>query len=597
MKVVRPLTISLAFLAITYALTLPSSPLEGDSAEIVSRAWNLGVMHPPGYPLATLYFWLAHFIPILNPFQAAAALNALLALGSLALLFFNLPVTGWLAAGFTLAIGTSRIFWTYAVTPEVFAGLAFFTAAFVAVHENPQRYSKPWWTLLLAASVLHHHTIVFALPLLMWAAWQNRFDKRAHIWAISWGILSLSGYGVLLLFARGQLSSWGNLHNLSDVLHHFLREDYGTFTLMRSGSSNHLLKWSLTFQEIITACAAALIIPLLRILEGKKDFPLTAARYFSCAFFYIIVFLGLSNINPEGPGSVVLERFLLFPIILIYAGCTHLIPRRGSSTYKLAIGLLFAQIFINVMTVAPALLNGSREVAGRWCRDLMESLPLDASLSLTSDTAYFSATYWQEVEGIRPDLVLFPFNITLTKFNQYKKKYPERMVDSPHGFNILDKVEVERRPFFFSGTSQHIPASHIERFGLEFHDLAVRVTSKPETLLFACNPAGPRYRGPDAPLSSVTSMGEFSLDYSLCEHLAGVDALNRGDQAYALTMFKQAIEKNPWNIYAQERICHLFAETNSAERSACQAKLENLIAVTHPYYLGFKFLLPSTKTR
>lgn len=79
-----------AAVAAVFTLTLPPSVPGGDSGELITAAHELGVAHPPGYPLFTL---VAKLAIILFPFGSVAyrvnLLCGLFGAVAAALLFFT----------------------------------------------------------------------------------------------------------------------------------------------------------------------------------------------------------------------------------------------------------------------------------------------------------------------------------------------------------------------------------------------------------------------------------------------------------------------------------------------------------------------------
>src|SRR5437899_3068725 len=62
-KVILAMSLGIAALVV-YILTLYPSVGPGDSAELTTVACNLGVAHPPGYPLFTLLAKVFTWIPV-----------------------------------------------------------------------------------------------------------------------------------------------------------------------------------------------------------------------------------------------------------------------------------------------------------------------------------------------------------------------------------------------------------------------------------------------------------------------------------------------------------------------------------------------------
>lgn len=173
------------FLAV-YAATAAPGVLPADSGEMQLVAADLGVAHPPGFPLFTLLGHAATRLPI--PTSPALKLNLLSAATSalsLVLLFLTtFRMTRSLAASITaaLALGSSATFWATATTANVrsltglFAALAFYALVNFASGSERHRASEsavPRLTkgthdrhlLVFAAAVgfgiTHHASLVF----------------------------------------------------------------------------------------------------------------------------------------------------------------------------------------------------------------------------------------------------------------------------------------------------------------------------------------------------------------------------------------------------------------------------------------------------
>lgn len=111
-----------------YLKTLAPSIAGGDSGEIVAEGCELGVAHPPGYPLLTVIIHaISEYAPI--DFTVAQCVNAMsAAFTALAAIFLGYSVRALSPKsigvfGAVLAMGLfsfSPLIWQYAVTAEVF---------------------------------------------------------------------------------------------------------------------------------------------------------------------------------------------------------------------------------------------------------------------------------------------------------------------------------------------------------------------------------------------------------------------------------------------------------------------------------------------
>ena len=231
----------------------------GDSGELIAVAHELGVAHPPGYPLYTLlgHVW-QRMLGFVDPARSLALLSAVaqaLAAGILAkaVLRWTRRPTAALAAGLVWAF-TAPV-WKMALVAEVFALNALLAAVLFAClvallvdtgdlgSEPPRRrVLVPWTAIFFVGGLLvaHHHTLVLlALPVVVVAT--------ARVWVRTGGIVSrrrvvgqailggLIGLGPLLflpLRARVEgILAWGDPVDFGGFVHHLLRGDYGTLSL------------------------------------------------------------------------------------------------------------------------------------------------------------------------------------------------------------------------------------------------------------------------------------------------------------------------------------------------------------------------------
>ncbi|XP_059770280.1 protein O-mannosyl-transferase TMEM260 isoform X3 [Balaenoptera ricei] len=247
-----------AAVAAVFTLTLPPSVPGGDSGELITAAHELGVAHPPGYPLFTL---VAKLAIILFPFGSVAYRVNLLCgfFGAVAaaLLFFTVFRLSGSYAGGILAAGVfsfSRLTWQWSIAAEVFSLNNLFVGLLMAltVHfeeaTTAQERSKiaKIGAFCCGLSLCNQHTIVlYVLCIIPWILFRLLKEKELSLGSL----LKLSLYlsAGLLPYIYLPISSylhqarwtWGDQTTLLGFLTHFLREEYGTFSLAKSeiGSS------------------------------------------------------------------------------------------------------------------------------------------------------------------------------------------------------------------------------------------------------------------------------------------------------------------------------------------------------------------------
>uniref|UniRef100_A0A8C6CDB9 Transmembrane protein 260 n=1 Tax=Monodon monoceros TaxID=40151 RepID=A0A8C6CDB9_MONMO len=247
-----------AAVAAVFTLTLPPSVPGGDSGELITAAHELGVAHPPGYPLFTL---VAKLAIILFPFGSVAyrvnLLCGLFGAVAAALLFFTVFRLSGSYAGGILAAGVfsfSRLTWQWSIAAEVFSLNNLFVGLLMAltVHfeeaTTAQERSKisKIGAFCCGLSLCNQHTVVvYVLCIIPWILFRLLKEKELSLGSLlKLGLYLSAG---LLPYVYLPISSylhqarwtWGDQTTLLGFLTHFLREEYGTFSLAKSeiGSS------------------------------------------------------------------------------------------------------------------------------------------------------------------------------------------------------------------------------------------------------------------------------------------------------------------------------------------------------------------------
>ncbi|HGG58226.1 MAG TPA: DUF2723 domain-containing protein, partial [Nannocystis exedens] len=237
-------------LAWLYGSTLCPTVYWYDSAEFAAMAVDLGVPHPPGYPL---YILLAHLFTYL-PFEPALALNLmslLFGIGGALLVYWVCAyrlapgpkpqlIGGAVAA---LTLGISHTYWANSVVAEVYTvGLFFSLSVFALLIEAAHRGRDRWVVLagFLGGLGVGVHMSIATLGLgYVWlilvhppAISRRSFCQRTKL-ALKAAAASLAG---LMIFLYVPLSvrahgAWGSLHNLyaliaAKTFQSFFLDDY-----------------------------------------------------------------------------------------------------------------------------------------------------------------------------------------------------------------------------------------------------------------------------------------------------------------------------------------------------------------------------------
>ncbi len=231
---VTGIVLVLAF-ALLYGATVAPGMLPADGGEFQLRAVQLGVNHPPGFPLYTLLSHLATRLPL--PLAPALKVNLLSVLTGSAALWFVYDAArrlsgrltgGLLAAG---ALGLSTTYWSQATTANIRSLTALFSAlafwSLVAWLRSPpgERRLRRRWLLLLSASLglglTHHPSLIFiGLVMVLVVIREEPGLLRPRRWA-PLALAALTGLIPLLYFpwraqapgAPADLPTWSGLAN------------------------------------------------------------------------------------------------------------------------------------------------------------------------------------------------------------------------------------------------------------------------------------------------------------------------------------------------------------------------------------------------
>ena len=269
-----------------YSWTLAPTVTLVDSGELILAAWDLGIAHPPGFPLWVMLAHLASLLPFGNiavRINFSSALFAALACAMLSLVMAELTITasslavpkrtrkavqqrrkfedsigGRLlmfapVAGAGLLMAFSRTLWSYATITEVYAlnALLILIVFFLMIGwrrriletqtTKGERVTIHDSWLYTAAFVfglamgVHHVTVGLTLPALAAVVCRTQrlkfFTSRRILYAalISIGAL-VAVYAYLPLAAsRSPVMNWGNPRSLQEIWWHITGRQYRVF--------------------------------------------------------------------------------------------------------------------------------------------------------------------------------------------------------------------------------------------------------------------------------------------------------------------------------------------------------------------------------
>lgn len=586
-------------LAILYSWTLPEWPQVGDSTEIVLRGWTWGAIHAPGYPLATLYYSLTKFLPFANPITSAALLTTLPALGALAMIYraWGEETSRSLRTLLTVFLGTQPLFWTYAVTPEVFSIHLLFVAVFLEFALRPERYLSKTWTGVAALSVLHHHTIIFLAPIILRAAILHRRHVGAHVFAVLAGLGALSGYLLLFAFDTSDAWSWYEFNTISDVGHHFLRWDYGTFQLAATGAAASTLERITSFIDFLFFAGLSVVLLVAWNYRRIKDTPQLRALQILLVLtgIYVLSFSFLSGLDPEGIDQETWKRFSLMPLTLLVFSFGKILLHLPKNSTRIVILLVLLQTMYQAYQFLGHVKSGVRDVPAKHNLQLLTTLPKDSVLLTVGDSAFFMTGHWQEVMGVRRDVRIFPATAHPDFLSKLIRKNTELFTVSVPDGPWLYQIDFSKHPVFaMHGVS--VPAGGRFPLSLRFQNHRLQLAKGASPLALDCASDVSAYPGHTSPFNTITEAGMIGLQYGSCELYQALLVLRSNQRERALALVEAGVLRNPFNFQLKNLRCDLLKALRPNESTRCSRELENDLAQVHPFYLAQPLQVPADAT-
>jgi hypothetical protein len=424
--------------AALYLWVAPSTIGGGDNAEFVTLGTIGGVAHPSGYPLYCMWLRLWTWLPV-TPAHAAALATALIGIGVVIVLHAACRAWGARPLAATAACAV------YAGGPlvlqihteaEVFAlnSLVVASVLWLAGDAGPLRGLPRVVGLALVAGlgIANHSTCVLAAPVGLYGAVCGlREAKQRPLVVIAAAIgafaVGLTPYLYLLVTWEPPLA-WTKLHGFGDLVHHFLRLDYGGSGRLTAENTPvdypaqlWLLVRSLGTAWLWLPGAAALVaLGYLAVVRGW------AWRMLAVSFVLAgPVLITRFNLDPIGMGIFVCSRFHLLPILLLAVPLAVAIDPLAARV-KLPLGSVVG-VFVFAAVAGRSLPHQMRSQSPaieNALRATLAALPAKAVVIVSPESTYFGLGYLQQVVGLRPDVTVISW--PMVKSPEYRQRVAAR---------------------------------------------------------------------------------------------------------------------------------------------------------------------------
>jgi len=429
----KPLTLAIGAAVVVaafalYVATAARDIVYGDTPELTGVALTWGVAHPPGYPLWTALGWVFGQLatgPL--PFRIAL-LSAVCHAATVGVVYATAYrfARGTLAAAVAAtALATDPLFWSWSLVGEVFPLndlLAALMLLLVALwHEHPERkWLFVGGALVGGLGVANHQTIVLAAPAVFYVMWRRRrtFEREPSLilrGATAFGIGLLPYLALPIAAARHPFWSWGDLRSPGDLVAHFLRQSYGTTSLIvdpkfTGGSpTDRLVALGASFDVVLAVLVIAGAVYAWRRLRWYATYLLVAFGVAGPGF------ISYTNAKiTEETTRAVIERFFLMPHVILAPLTGFAVLAAGEAAARIRLPRRVVEPAIaGIAIVAAATLvplnyrgidQSDNHFARTFAEDLFATIKPNSIFLAGGDPVVFPVGYLQSIEGVRPDV-------------------------------------------------------------------------------------------------------------------------------------------------------------------------------------------------
>jgi dolichyl-phosphate-mannose-protein mannosyltransferase len=432
-----------------YLRTLAPTIVGGDTGELITVAYKMGVAHPPGYPLFTMLAKLFTFFPFGTVAWRVNLLSAVCDTGAAVMIL--LAVRRWALnhwAGFLAAglFAFSPLIWRYAVVGEVFAlnNLLVASMVYLAVRYSEGNEKKYAYltAFIFGLGMSNHHTCVFyGAPIMVWILITGRRD----LWTFKpLGMIAAAFIAGLLPYtylpfadAHPPPFSWGHASTVKGFLLHVLRREYGTLQLGAHNldtRGNFLLGLGRYFSDLpghlIYIGLVLAVVGLYFSLRNKKAKNLALVTLIAFCL-YVVVFHALANLPLRDPFYLTAVHMRFWQqatlMVCVWAGLgfgalASFIPQSRSRNLEMAAVAL-------LLTAVQATTNFAKEDQSRnfvirdYGSELLRPIPPGSLVLSQGDLMIDVLGYLQQCEGYRND-------VTVIDQQYLRKSWMKRLVNA-----------------------------------------------------------------------------------------------------------------------------------------------------------------------
>ncbi|WP_408099268.1 hypothetical protein ACJVC5_09235 [Peredibacter sp. HCB2-198] len=377
------------------------------------------------------------------------------------------------------------------------------------------------------------------------------------------------------------------MQTFSDVVSHFLREDYGTFSLAmaKMGETDwayFIPDFILNFWGLFIVIGYVCTKHYKAVLNQKNRLGVLGLSLIG----YCIVFQMFGSISLSGLGLTVMERFLLQPILSVFFLCLIVIWNEEIKFPKWLLIVLLVNVGLNIVQNYPS--NNYREntVVEDYAVNVLNSLPQNSIYHAIGDTHNGVAYYLHEVMKLRPDVPLL-LTDTNTKrvFSKVIKQYPD-IFQGKHP-KIHRIINYSKYSYYTNARPVDLGDGFKSRYYGSIFNYYPDDLKQDDFNCSVNDSYSWRSRPGISQLQRYDSAISFDFVYGLCDYSQAMFYLNQLDVMSAITQLEKATVLSPLSILYREKLCSVYEQVRSLKTRECQVELENLIMNADAQYYTF----------
>ncbi|MBN2754115.1 MAG: DUF2723 domain-containing protein [Candidatus Goldbacteria bacterium] len=463
-----------------FILTAPPTIYFGDSGELAAAAYNLGIGHPPGYPLFTLMEKLFSYLPAGDIAFRMNLMSGFFAVLVFIMLYFTVKefisyagllrgkpafketgsVLNFTAVITSLIYVLSGIFWEVSLNIKggiyTMAHFGYVLALYSLIRYLSTKKIKWFYFLAFTCGLLpvfHQTTLVLVIAVLSAALFAGRGKlKPGSIIASFFLLLTAAATPYLYLFIRHSPHSsvvWFEISTFTDIMNHIQRTAYLNAVSVPLSLNSAVLKTTLYIQQLFTQYNVFLIpviIGFIAVFKNNKKLFFVSAGFILVNYCALIYFTD----NTFSPVFIYVNRafYLLNDIILIIIGgaglyyAVNLLKEKQGINSVFSLSLVLVIPVIQLLSNFPANNHARKFFAYDHAVNIMKTLKPGDILFSKTDQPSFNIQYLHYVKNKYRDIKAYDVNGNVLDHSIYSH-IPRRALTAQMQKGIETKIVLD----------------------------------------------------------------------------------------------------------------------------------------------------------